>query len=113
MFFFRKRFSERAGKAYWRWFQENEQSIIAAIADKSNETKEQSLDIIWIIDRHYAPLFPYLPNSEIEFQFGCNGDLNEMFLYYKDHDDLKRDIERLVSLMPQSLRDHWTVYIEE
>ena len=41
------------------------------------------------------------------------GGLNEMFLYHKNHIDLKRDIERLVSLMPPSLRDHWTVYIEE
>ena len=71
------------------------------------------MDIIGFIDRHYAPLFPYLPNSEIEFQFGCNGGLNVMFLYYKDHTYLKRDIERLVSQMPPSLRDHWTVYIEE
>ena len=31
MFPFRKRFSVRAGKAYWRWFQENEQSIIATM----------------------------------------------------------------------------------
>ena len=113
MFPFRKRFSVRVGKAYWRWFQENEQNIIDAIAEKGSETKEPSADIIWVIDRHYAPLFPYLPNSEIEFQFGCNGGLNEMFLYHKNHIDLKRDIERLVSLMPPSLRDHWTVYIEE
>ena len=54
-----------------------------------------------------------MPNSEIEFQFGCNGGLNVMFLYYKDHTYLKRDIERLISLMPQSLRDYWTVHIDE
>ena len=41
MFWFRNRFSVRAGKAYWRWFQENEQNIIDAIAEKGSKQKSQ------------------------------------------------------------------------
>ena len=101
MFLFRKKEIDiAAAKQFWKWFVENEQSII-------DNVNSNGMEVVWAIDTQIKPVFPYL-KRELEFQLGFNQGVGEFFFYHFGNKNLISDAKKLQELMPESLREKWT-----
>ncbi|MDD6043892.1 MAG: hypothetical protein PUB87_09120 [Eubacteriaceae bacterium] len=95
-----------AAEAFWEWFEKNEQWII-------DNSQENGQDVVWEIDEHIVPVFPYMPEEDIEFQFGYNNGEGVFEFYHLGDKRLMRDGEILKGMMPESLASRWTFEIFE
>ena len=94
-----------AAKAFWTWFAEQEEWILANL-------KTNGMDVVWAIDARIKPVFPYF-KKELEFQLGFNEGKGEFFFFHFGNKHLMRDGERLAEMMPEGLRGRWTVILEK
>lgn len=103
--FSKKEMDTAAAKAFWAWFAEQEEWILANL-------KTNGMDVVWAIDARIKPVFPYF-KKELEFQLGFNEGKGEFFFFHFGNKHLMRDGERLAGMMPEGLRERWTVILEK
>ncbi len=101
----KKEINIEAAKAFWSWFEENEQWIIDCII-KSDSA------FIWAIDERLKPVFPYFI-GELEFQLGYNDGIGEFFFFHFDKKELIRDAKTLEELMPSAIVNNWKFICEK
>ena len=97
-----------AAKTFWIWFADNEAQIIEAFTAGG----QAAMAFIPQIDQYLAPVFPYEPNQNIQFQLGCNKGKNEFFFFHLNQKALIRDAQTLKEMMPETLRSRWIFVIE-
>lgn len=102
---FSKKEMDTAAEAFWAWFAEKEEWILANL-------KTNGMDVVWAIDARIKPVFPYF-KKELEFQLGFNDGKGEFFFFHFGNKHLMRDGERLAGMMPEGLRGRWTVILEK
>ena len=103
--FSKKEMDTAAAEAFWAWFAEQEEWILANL-------KTNGMDVVWAIDARIKPVFPYF-KKELEFQLGFNEGKGEFFFFHFGNKYLMRDGERLAEMMPEGLRGRWTVILEK
>ena len=103
--FSKKEMDTVAAEAFWAWFAEQEEWILANL-------KTNGMDVVWAIDARIKPVFPYF-KKELEFQLGFNEGKGEFFFFHFGNKHLMRDGERLAEMMPEGLRGRWTVVLEK
>ena len=103
--FSKKEMDTAAAEAFWAWFAEKEEWILANL-------KTNGMDVVWAIDAQIKPVFPYF-KKELEFQLGFNEGKGEFFFFHFGNKHLMRDGERLAGMMPEGLRGRWTVVLEK
>ena len=103
--FSKKEMDIAAAEAFWAWFAEKEEWILANL-------KTNGMDVVWTIDARIKPVFPYF-KKELEFQLGFNEGKGEFFFFHFGNKHLMRDGERLAEMMPEGLRGRWTVILEK
>ena len=103
--FSKKEMDTAAAEAFWAWFAEKEEWILANL-------KTNGMDVVWAIDARIKPVFPYF-KKELEFQLGFNEGKGEFFFFHFGNKHLMRDGERLAGMMPEGLRGRWTVILEK
>ena len=103
--FSKKEMDTAAAEAFWAWFAEKEEWILANL-------KTNGMDVVWAIDARIKPVFPYF-KKELEFQLGFNDGKGEFFFFHFGNKHLMRDGERLAGMMPEGLRGRWTVILEK
>ena len=91
--------NEEAARAFWAWFEENEEWVIGCIAD-------HDAAFVWAIDERLKPVFPYF-KGELEFQLGYNDGVGEFFFFHFGKKELIRDGETLGKLMPVETAKRW------
>lgn len=99
--FSKKEMDTAAAEAFWAWFAEKEEWLLANL-------KTNGMDVVWAIDARIKPVFPYF-KKELEFQLGFNEGKGEYF----GNKHLMRDGERLAEMMPADLKARWTVILEK
>lgn len=102
--FFRKKADEEMLKSFWAWFEQNEEWIIAT-------SKTDGMAVVNAVDEKLSPAFASY-RVEIEFQLGYNDDHGEFFFFDLNKRALRKDAEKLASLMPAKLQENWTFIIE-
>ena len=102
--FTKKEMNLEAAKAFWGWFTEKEEWIIANI-------KTNGMDVVWAVDAVLKPVFPYF-KKELEFQMGFNDGKGEFFFFHLGNKNLMRDAEAFAAMMPESLKENWKFIIE-
>ena len=107
-FFAKKEMNEAAAKAFWEWFSQKEEWIIASINSKDSN----SSDVIWAIDAQIKPVFPYR-KRELEFLLGFNDGKGEFFFYHFGDRNLKRDAAKLANMMPADIAGRWSFIAEK
>ena len=95
----KKEMNVEAAKEFWRWFSENEKSIV-------ERCKTDGRRLVFDIDQRLRPVFPYF-GGELEFQLGFNEGRGEFSFFHFGKSYLIRDGETLGSLMPEELRGRW------
>ena len=103
--FGKKEMDTTAANQFWKWFSENEQWII-------NNINTNGIDVVWAVDAHIKPVFPYF-KKELEFQLGYNNGVGEFFFLHFGNRNLISDAQKLKELMPESLRKNWTFIAEK
>ncbi len=103
--FSKKEMDTAAAEAFWVWFAEQEEWILANL-------KTNGMDVVWAIDARIKPVFPYF-KKELEFQLGFNEGKGEFFFFHFGNKHLMRDGESLAEMMPEGLRGRWTVILEK
>ena len=104
-FFSKKEMDTAAAEAFWAWFAEKEEWILANL-------KTNGMDVVWAIDARIKPVFPYF-KKELEFQLGFNEGKGEFFFFHFGNKHLMRDGKSLAKMMPEGLRGRWTVILEK
>lgn len=99
---------QEAAAAFWKWFEEGQDTIVERI----NAGGEDAKEMIWVINNWLAPVFPYEKEEDIEFQLGANDAGNEFIMYHFNKEQMKADAEALGEMMPESLRENWTYTTE-
>ncbi len=102
---------EAAADAFWAWFAENEEKIVASLSNLSAGGQGAS-QIIDLIDGKLAPVFPYVPAGKLEFELGCNESLGEFRFFHCGDPRLERDGQLLKERMPETLQANWQLMIE-
>ncbi|MGN0518602.1 MAG: hypothetical protein ACI4II_07755 [Acutalibacteraceae bacterium] len=102
--FFNKKADEEKMKVFWNWFEQNEDWIIST-------SKTDAMAVVNAVDENLSPAFACY-RVEIEFQLGYNDGRGEFFFFDLNKSSLRKDAEKLGSLMPASLKDNWTFIIE-
>ena len=102
--FAKKEMNDEAAKAFWSWFADNEEWIIANI-------KTNGMQVVLAVDAQLKPVFPYF-KKELEFQMGYNNGVGEFFFFHLGNKYLMRDGETLGSMMPEKLKGNWKFIIE-
>ncbi len=102
--FFNKKADEEMMKSFWLWFEENEEWIIAT-------SKTDGMSVVNAVDKKLSPAFACY-RGEIEFQLGYNDGHGEFFFFDLNKRSLRKDAEKLASLMPAKLQENWTFIIE-
>ena len=97
--FTKRSMNEEAARAFWAWFEENEEWVICCIAAHDSA-------FIWAIDERLKPVFPYF-KGELEFQLGYNDGVGEFFFFHFGKKELIRDSETLGKLMPVETAKRW------
>ncbi len=105
LFSARKGMNKKAARAFWRWFEDREEWIISHLGSGSHI-------IVWVIDEHLKPIFPYF-KGELEFQLGFNEGKGEFFFYHFGDEHLKKDADVLGQMMPASMSKRWTFSTDE
>lgn len=103
--FSKKEMNTAAAEAFWAWFAEKEEWILANL-------KTNGMDVVWAIDARIKPVFPYF-KKELEFQLGFNEGKGEFFFFHFGNKHLMRDGQSLAEMMPEGLRERWTVILEK
>ena len=103
--FSKKEMDTAAAEAFWAWFAEQEEWILANL-------KTNGMDVVWAIDARIKPVFPYF-KKELEFQLGFNEGKGEFFFFHFGNKHLMRDGQSLAEMMPERLRERWTVVLEK
>ena len=103
--FSKKEMDTAAAEAFWAWFAEQEEWILANL-------KTNGMDVVWAIDARIKPVFPYF-KKELEFQLGFNEGKGEFFFFHFGNKHLMRDGERLAEMMPDDLKARWAVILEK
>ena len=103
--FSKKEMDTAAAEAFWAWFAEQEEWILANL-------KTNGMDVVWAIDARIKPVFPYF-KKELEFQLGFNEGKGEFFFFHFGNKHLMRDGIILAEMMPEGLRERWTVILEK
>lgn len=103
--FSKKEMNTAAAEAFWGWFADQEEWITANL-------KTNGMDVVWAIDACLKPVFPYF-KKEIEFQLGFNDGKGEFFFFHFGNKHLVRDGKILAEMMPEGLRERWTVILEK
>ncbi|MBP3494969.1 MAG: hypothetical protein J6K52_02060 [Clostridia bacterium] len=103
--FSKKVMNEAAAKAFWKWFEEQEDWIIDCIS-KNDST------FVWAIDERLKPIFPYF-DGELEFQLGYDDGSGEFFFFHFGKKELIRDGETLGSMMSPKIASRWKLILEE
>ena len=101
----KKEMDINAANEFWKWFSENEKSII-------ERCRTDASRLIFEIDQKLIPVFPYY-RKELEFQLGFNEGRGEFFFFHLGNRNLIRDGEALGSLMPEELQKHWRYILEK
>lgn len=91
-------------KSFWAWFEQNEEWIIAT-------SKTDGMAVVNAVDEKLSPAFACY-RVEIEFQLGYNDGQAEFFFFDLNKRALRKDAEKLASLMPAKLQENWTFLIE-
>ncbi len=102
--FFHQKADEEMMKSFWVWFEQNEEWIIATY-------KTDGMAVVNAVDQKLSPAF-VCHRVEIEFQLGYNHGHGEFFFFDLNKRALRKDAERLASLMPAKLQENWTFIIE-
>ena len=103
--FSKKEMDTAAAEAFWAWFAEKEEWILANL-------KTNGMDVVWAIDTQIKPVFPYF-KKELEFQLGFNEGKGEFFFFHFGNKHLMRDGQAWAELMPANLKARWTVILEK
>ena len=91
-----------AAEQFWQWFMANEPVITEKLGG------DQATEVVELVDKELAPIFPYVPGHVIEFQLGWNQGAGEFFFYHHGHERLQADGETLGRMMPDPLRERWS-----
>ena len=95
----KKEMNVEAAKEFWRWFSENEKSIV-------ERCKTDGRRLVFDIDQRLQTVFPYF-KGELEFQLGFNEGRGEFFFFHLGNRHLIRDGETLGVLMPEQVKKRW------
>ena len=103
--FSKKEMDIAAAEAFWAWFADKEEWIVANL-------RTNGMDVVWAIDARIKPVFPYF-KKELEFQLGFNEGKGEFFFFHFGNKHLVRDGKILAEMMPADLKGRWTVILEK
>ncbi len=102
--FWNKKADEAKIKTFWAWFEQNEEWIITTY-------KTDGMAVVNAVDAKLSPAFACY-HVEIEFQLGYNDGRGEFFFYDLHKRALRKDAEKMATLMPDKLKNNWTFIIE-
>lgn len=97
---------EDAARDFWAWFAENEPKIIEKLSGTG------AVEVIGWVDEKICPVFPYMSADMVHFELGFNNGLGEVFLFHNEDEKLRSDYETFANLLPEELKDRWTVKVQ-
>ena len=97
---------EAAAREFWTWFWENEQKIIEKLSGSG------AMEVIGWVDEKICPVFPYAVGDMVHFELGYNNGQGEIFLFHKDDEQFRTDYETFAAMLPEELKDRWTVKVQ-
>ena len=96
---------ESAAQNFWVWFGENEEKITEKLSGKG------AMEVIGWVDEKIGPVFPYMDVERIHFELGFNSGKGEIFLFHYDDAELRTDYGGFAAMMPEELKERWTVIV--
>lgn len=97
---------EAAARNFWTWFAENEAKIIEKLSGSG------AVEVIGWVDEKICPVFPYMPGDMVHFELGFNSGAGEFFFFHNDDEKLRADGEIFAAMLPEELKDRWTVKVQ-
>ena len=108
--FGKKEMNKQAAEAFWQYFEQEQMLFIDILVNGDSETKQA---LVGAIDQMLCPVFPYVKPECIDFQLGSNHGLHEFTLFHGGLEPLGKDMLTLCGMMPESIRNVWTVSVNE
>ena len=97
---------EAAARDFWVWFGENEEKIIEKLSGNG------AMEVIGWVDEKICPVFPYVVGNMIHFELGFNNGQGEIFLFHNDDEQFRTDYEAFAAMLPEELKNRWTVKVQ-
>lgn len=69
------------------------------------------MEVIGWVDERICPVFPYMVADQVHFELGFNNGQGEIFLFHNDDEQFRTDCEALAAMLPEELKDRWTVHL--
>ena len=95
-----------AAESFWTWFVENEEKITGKLGGP------EAREVVGWVDEKICPVFPYVPGDAVQFELGWNKGVGEFFFFHNENEKLRTDGETFANLMPEALKDRWTVKVQ-
>lgn len=96
-----------AAEAFWVWFADEEGRISERLGGSG------AGEVVAWVDQRICPVFPYVPSDMVQFELGWNSGRGEIFFFYNGDEKLLADAEEFAAMMPEGLKDRWTLNIQE
>jgi len=97
---------ETAARKFWAWFQENEKKITEKLSGSG------AMEVVGWVDEKICPVFPYMPRDMVHFELGFHKGAGEFFFFHNDEEKLRRDAEAFAAMLPEELRERWSVILK-
>ena len=97
---------EAAAGHFWAWFREQEEKITEKLSGSG------ASEVIGWVDEKICPVFPYVPADAVQFELGFNNGVGEFFFFHNENEKLRIDGEAFAALLPEELKDRWTVKVQ-
>ena len=108
--FGRKEMDVQAAEAFWHFFEREQAHFMQVLSGYDSGERQQ---LISAVDQVLCPIFPYEKPENIGFQLGyCNGTC-EFIMFHSGLMPLATDMHKLCEMMPQAIRNTWSVTLSE
>ena len=100
---------KQIAEMFWKWFWENESSILQLAGGTSKESKLLHSQLrLWM-----GPMFLYVKANDIDFKVSSREGVNTFTFHHGGNEQLREDAEVFGSLLHEKLKDNWTFILEE
>ena len=97
---------EAAAREFWAWFAENGDRIADRLRGPG------AVEVVSWVDEKICPVFPYMDPEMVHFELGFNNGVGEFFFFHNVDEKLRADAEAFAAMLPEALKDRWTVKVQ-
>ena len=70
------------------------------------------MEVVSWVDEKICPVFPYMPGDMVHFELGFHKGAGEFFFFHNDEEKLRCDAEAFAAMLPEELRERWSVILK-